>query len=155
MKSTGMRQRPGTLCAVVILATSVLAGAGCRETLEKRYSSLAEAERDGAIARGWIPSWVSSSATEIAEVHNLDTNNQLLMFTFGEYRTEGFVDACSAVDGGGVSLPGRVPVRWWPQNLRSSSRTVPTNLKYFLCKDGRFFGIDEVLKRAFMWSGPG
>jgi hypothetical protein len=89
MKSAGMRRRPGTLCAVVILATSALAGGGCRETLEKHYSSSAEAERDGAISRGWIPSWISSSATQIAEVHNLDTNSQLLMLLSGNIGRRG------------------------------------------------------------------
>jgi hypothetical protein len=142
--------RPRTSCTV-ILATIALAVVGCHETFEKHYANLAAAEHDGAIARGWIPPWISSSATEIAEVHDLDTNRQLLMFTFDEYRTEGFVAACSPVDSGRVSLPGWVPVRWWPQNLRGPSRPVPANLKFFLCKDDRLFGVDEVLKRAFIW----
>ena len=44
------------------------------------YESIAEASADGAIARGWLPVWVPASATNIREVHDLDTNAQWISF---------------------------------------------------------------------------
>ena len=44
------------------------------------YKSIAEATADGAIARGWLPEWVPASATNIREVHDLDTNAQWISF---------------------------------------------------------------------------
>lgn len=50
------------------------------ETLEAHYSTYAEAERESAVERGWIPPFVPHTATAIADVHNLDTNAQVLRF---------------------------------------------------------------------------
>ena len=52
----------------------------CDERREARYASYRDAVVQGAVHRGWIPAYVPQSATEIAEVHNLDTNAQLLRF---------------------------------------------------------------------------
>ncbi|HSD21922.1 MAG TPA: hypothetical protein VLC54_17860 [Anaeromyxobacter sp.] len=52
----------------------------CSEQVEARYASYADAVHEGAVHRGWIPTYVPPSATEIVEVHNLDTNAQLLRF---------------------------------------------------------------------------
>ena len=38
------------------------------------YESYSEIVEDGAIERGWIPLWFPKAATEIHEVHDLDTN---------------------------------------------------------------------------------
>jgi len=45
------------------------------------YDTHAEAVADEAIQRGWIPTWVPPTATNIHEAHNLDTNARALSFT--------------------------------------------------------------------------
>lgn len=40
------------------------------------YPSLAEARADGAIERGWLPAFLPASSRDIAEIHNLDTNER-------------------------------------------------------------------------------
>ena len=62
------------LVAVLIVST------GCGETATVSYPTYADAERAGAVARGWIPRFVPRTATEIREAHNLDTNQQWLRF---------------------------------------------------------------------------
>lgn len=69
---------------VVIAGLGVLLGTGTLfdqfETVEGIYATYAEAERAGAVERGWIPAFVPRSATEIEEVHDLDTNWQRLRY---------------------------------------------------------------------------
>ena len=52
----------------------------CDERREARYATYGDAVEQGAVRRGWLPPYVPQSATEIAEVHDLDTNAQLLRF---------------------------------------------------------------------------
>lgn len=52
----------------------------CGERREARYATYRNAVEDGAVRRGWIPAYVPQGATGIAEVHDLDTNAQLLRF---------------------------------------------------------------------------
>lgn len=60
--------------------SAALAMSSCNEERHARYATHADAVHDGAVQRGWIPEYVPRSATEIAEVHDLDTNAQLLRF---------------------------------------------------------------------------
>jgi hypothetical protein len=53
---------------------------GCKEDMSAFYDTYADAERAGAVNRGWIPPYVPPSATEITEVHNLDVNSQRIRF---------------------------------------------------------------------------
>lgn len=63
------------------IAAMVLSLAGCGDQMEDTYSSYSDAQRAGAIERGWVPAFVPSSASDIADSHNLDTNRQTLKFT--------------------------------------------------------------------------
>lgn len=53
---------------------------GCTEQVEETYQTYEDAELAHAITRGWVPAFVPSSAYEIADSHNLDTNRQTLRF---------------------------------------------------------------------------
>jgi hypothetical protein len=44
------------------------------ERVDAFYPTYEAAKRDGPVSRGWIPSFVPPSATEIYEEHDLDTN---------------------------------------------------------------------------------
>lgn len=52
----------------------------CSEQVEASYGTWAEAERAGAVERGWVPAFVPQSARDIRDSHNLDTNAQTLRF---------------------------------------------------------------------------
>ena len=54
--------------------------AGCDEQIYETYPTYAEAQRAGAVERGWIPTFVPSSASNIEDSHDLDTNRQTLQF---------------------------------------------------------------------------
>ena len=53
----------------------------CGDITEERYDTYAEARDAGMIERGWMPDFVPTSATDIHDVHDLDTNAQTLIFS--------------------------------------------------------------------------
>lgn len=64
-----------SLCFVTLVA-------GCDDGMRRRarYPDWAAAERDGALLRGWLPTWMPTSARDIEEIHDLDTNEQAMRF---------------------------------------------------------------------------
>jgi hypothetical protein len=75
-------------CFAVVLA-------GCGETFENRYSDRDEAKKAGAFERGWLPEWLPSSATNVREIHNLDTNG--IAFSFSAHAGWGPPDTAGCV----------------------------------------------------------
>ena len=63
--------------AIALLAFFISA---CGEVSDERYSDFGAAKADGAVQRGWIPTFVPQSAYDIHDVHDLDTNAQSLGF---------------------------------------------------------------------------
>ena len=47
------------------------------DVVEKHYATRAEASHKGT----WVPEWVPAAASNIRDVHNLDTNDQTLTFS--------------------------------------------------------------------------
>jgi hypothetical protein len=64
----------------VTSASLLLLLAGCSEQIVETYSTYADAQRAGAIERGWVPDFVPASARHIVDSHDLDTNRQTLQF---------------------------------------------------------------------------
>jgi hypothetical protein len=54
---------------------------GCNEQIHESYSTYSEARLAGAVERGWIPSFVPTSARNLKDSHDLDTSRQTLRFT--------------------------------------------------------------------------
>ena len=54
---------------------------GCSERPTEYYPKYEDAVKDGAVNRGWIPEIVPTTATEIHEQHDLDTNEVWIRFT--------------------------------------------------------------------------
>lgn len=63
--------------APVLLAALCVA---CDDVRAVTYATHADAVADGAQLRGWLPTFVPATATDIREVHDLDTNQQWLRF---------------------------------------------------------------------------
>ena len=53
---------------------------GCTEQIDETYATYADAERGGAVERGWVPAFVPASARNLDETHGLDTSKQTLRF---------------------------------------------------------------------------
>jgi hypothetical protein len=63
-----------------LVALLLLSLAACTEQMEESYSTWADADRAGAVTRGWIPTFIPASAREIRDSHDLDSNRQTLWF---------------------------------------------------------------------------
>src|SRR5205823_428258 len=90
---------------------------------ESFYPSLAEAEKDGATTRGWIPDdLLPISSRAIHEVHDLSPSTQWCAFEFDPADTQHLRKNLKRTDV--IPTPvGPLPnpeVAWWPRMLRGN-----------------------------------
>ncbi len=75
-----MKQAPvAVFCALLI---SILIGCRSSHDQESSYPVLANAKKDGAIARGWIPEFLPNNSRNIHEVHDLSPSTVWCAFEF-------------------------------------------------------------------------
>jgi hypothetical protein len=96
--------------AIVLMAAFC---AGCTgEVMYAAYPDRAAAIRHDAVGRGWIPAWIPASATDLREVHDLDTNESALSFETGAERWLP-PGQCRLVANDGV-IPSAFRLHPWP-----------------------------------------
>jgi hypothetical protein len=93
---------------------------------ESFYASLAEADKDGAITRGWIPDdLLPSSSRTIHEVHDLSPSTEWCAFEFAPADSQNLHKNLKNID----ALPPSVRhvpnphVAWWPNVLKGNLDT--------------------------------
>jgi hypothetical protein len=107
---------PFALCLGLICIVAAC-GSDRRESF---YSSLGDADKDGAITRGWIPDFLPGNSSAIHELHYTSPSTEWCAFEFQTNDSEGFRRKLNSID----ALPQhvrRVPnpgVTWWPAVLR-------------------------------------
>jgi len=87
---------------------------------ESFYASLADAKKDGAIDRGWIPDFLPESSHSIHEVHDISPSTTWCAFDFLPSDSEGLRKSLKNLDGLArtvrrVPSPGEA---WWPDVLQ-------------------------------------
>ncbi|MGY0800151.1 hypothetical protein ACW7G0_14005 [Lysobacter sp. A286] len=104
-----------TLLRFGCLVLLVLGAAGCwpGERPEVSYANMAEAIKHGAVDRGWIPKWIPASATNIREIHDLDTNESMMAFDMVSSDSWQLPEHCVAITFQEASPP-RFSRSWWP-----------------------------------------
>ncbi len=123
--------------AFILIGIFLLRCVFSTETKESYYENYQRALEDGAIARGWIPSWLPKSAHSINEAHDLDTNWSTLAFKFSKDHELVISRECKPIDASNIPPPYK-DYKWWPQNVPpSDSRTSEYN--YYKCEAGQFF----------------
>jgi hypothetical protein len=124
--------RPGKRLAIAvgvvlfIIAAWVVVGrlsASLSDRYESFYPSLAEAAKDGAITRGWIPEeFLPRSSRSIHEVHDLSPSRAWGAFEFVPSDSQNLLANLKHVDVPPPSVQA-VPspgVSWWPPILASN-----------------------------------
>ena len=137
-------------CAVVC---SIFVGCGANDYVESRYDDLAAARAAGAVASGWIPSFLPSSATAIRETHNLDTNEVWVTFSAAREVVDG-VEACEHSSRGEVVLPRKARLTRWPDVLSEGSgggQSTPSSYVFYRCGTTAFVAVDEANAKGFFW----
>ena len=113
---------------LAVCTAAVLLSACTNDVLDASYATHAEAMAAGAVQRGWIPAWVPPEATDLREVHSVDTNESALVFTL----PAGFgwrpPSSCRAANGGEFSEPAFA--RAWIPDLG-------TGYSYYSCPTPR------------------
>jgi hypothetical protein len=101
----------------VILTTLVVLVCSCTDdVLDAAYATRTEAAAAGAIERGWIPSWIPPEASELHEVHDVDTNESALAFRLPAKIAWRPPASCVAAEAGQFYEPG-FNRTWIPETL--------------------------------------
>lgn len=105
---------------ICVLAIAISVFIGCGDLQERRYPDLDAARSDAAFERGWLPEPIPSTAADIREAHDLDTNEGWLVLGFAPEEYPRLHRMCA--DAGWRSLSRReieslmvpeAPVDWW------------------------------------------
>ncbi len=130
----------------------------CSDNISGSYPTRAEADKSGALARGWLPKALPDGSTGIVEIHNIDTNQTWGRFVFPSSTAEAFRTSLSEVDasrlaGQSVRSPG---VDWWPPLLRGRLKKQELERSpyrfYQLQENGvLYLAIDWQRSEAFFW----
>ena len=94
------------------------------ERQENSYASLADADRDGAITRGWIPGFLPESSRDIHEVHDLSPSTVWCAFQFDprdDQKLRKNLKAAGAIFPRQIHIPS-AGVRSWPRVLKGDLR---------------------------------
>lgn len=115
------------------------------------YNSFASAQSEGATDTGRIPKWVPASATNLNEVHSVDTVQSLLSFTFDPADLAAMTNACDPLDGYDIQYPA-LEAEWWPPELRDMAGARAKGYSLYDCfNDMGYLAVEEAANRAYFW----
>lgn len=72
---------PAGMARRAIVVTFCSALGACGLVMDSPFDTLCEALDADMVNKGWIPDWVPHEATDLREVHDLDSNTSALAFT--------------------------------------------------------------------------
>ncbi len=146
--------------ALAVAVSAGLAFASCRDldVVTGAYDTLADAQRAGAIERGWIPRGLPSGAHEIREAHDLDRHRQWGLFNFsaadGDALRATLRPEELSVAGLVCDMPARI--EWWPPLLRGSldpEKVNSSGLKIYGAREGDLMvAVNWPQGRAYYWT---
>jgi hypothetical protein len=140
-----------SLLLPAIIAT--IAGCGWFETRESFYANYSQAVSDGAIIKGWLPMFLPHSATNIAERHDIDTNEIWVQFYFSKDDLSFLLRSCEKIESTKVIYPRlnvTQAIDWWPSNLRGSLNNSDHIYKFYRCSQDTASPLGSVKKPAFL-----
>lgn len=150
-----IRKLGAVLLPIAVIMAAVLGLYNC-EVSTASYTSYDEAKSRGAIgAYKWLPSLIPTSARDIRESHDVDSNEVWFTFVF-DGNFEPPPDMCSGVDRSEIVM--RAPKRWdrFPKFVRDArSQALQPAKLLFAChgESYRFFlAVDKAEGRAIGWS---
>lgn len=129
----------------------------CSDTHAMSYARYEDAVRDGAISRGWIPAFVPSSATNIREAHDIDTNRSWLRLTVPAGDTSVLIGA-SAIALSEARMLGPLPpvsIGSWLPELRNPPMNTPrASIRmrvHVVASDSLCIALEPVEHTAYIW----
>jgi hypothetical protein len=140
----------------LIGAVALIVGCGYSDTVTNAYATKGEAERAGAVERGWVPRGLPASTRELREAHSIDTGQVWGLFSFAPEDGDALralIDAEISASGLRPEIPARI--EWWPVLLRSTldaERIKSAGLQAYRGKDAALVVIVNWKQgRAYYW----
>jgi hypothetical protein len=130
------------VCSLLMMAAVV---ASCDERPEAFYSDAAAARAAGT----WIPNWLPKSARDIHELHDIDTNQSLLAFSFDPAEGPVLTPSCTQIQNEAMRPPRFKPA-WWPMDVPSSSLTTDRHT-YYRCHNGAYVAVSIKDGQLYHW----
>jgi hypothetical protein len=167
-QKSGFRAPPSLPVAVLCacIAVALVACLGGRR--ESSYRSLAEADKDGAITRGWIPYYLPKSSTDIHETHELSPSTEWCAFRFLPADSEGFREKLESAQSphSAVRVVPSPGVSWWPDVLTGNldeKKIGNAGFQIYVLMEPEssvttevlVFAVDWSKGRAYFYSKPG
>jgi len=134
--------------ALFLISVSVHLLIGCSETTESKYVSFDKAKELGAIDSGWVPGIVPETTGEIIESHNIDTNQQILRFSYDPEIAEKLSISCKNISPREVRWPD-LTAKWWPTQLTTGLTT--HSEVFFWCKESNGFVATNYQEYVYFW----
>jgi hypothetical protein len=149
------KRRTLTLAAIIGVMLT-----GCRDVdvVTGAYESLAEAQRAGAIERGWMPPGLPNGAHDIREAHDLDRHRLWGLFNFQPADSDALKATLRPEELSASGLLCDMPARveWWPRLLRGSldrEQITAAGLKIYGAREGDLIvAVNWNQRRAYYWS---
>lgn len=114
---------------IVILAFILMAPTGCADlsgegdVASNTYETFDAAAKAGVFEAGWLPRTLPRSAVNISEVHNIDTSELWVRFSYSGDDIQALVKECRAENH--VEFPKTKRTKrnaaWWPDELTKDS----------------------------------
>lgn len=131
------------------------------------YASLADADKDGAITRGWIPEFLPASSRNIHETHENSGDVEWCAFECSPRDSQELQKALKSVDSIPVSVQ-HIPnprVAWWPAVLTGHvdvNRVRSARLQLYIVEmpvnsvtsEIRLFAVDWTKGTGFFYGTP-
>lgn len=110
------------ISALLIVPASLITGClGLLDTVvTNKYQNYQQVVSEGAFDKGWIPEFLPTSAFNILEKYDLDTNEIILKFNFDVNESTDLKQNCQLVDN--VITPKILNADWWSNELVISSQ---------------------------------
>ena len=116
----------------------------------EQYATFSEADSAGAIRRGWLPSFTPHSATDLRDVHDLDTNQQWLRFRAPDEDLRNMTRQLDPVPRLEIPTPRQWEGSWVPLNA------APGQMRFYRTPDtalvARCVAVDARASVAYSWT---
>ncbi len=123
------------------------------DIVQSHYANYEELVSDPLIfQKGWIPQWIPQSAVDIFEVHDLDTKDAFLFFSFSE--ADNFFSNCKNVSKEKIGKPGQSSSHLFSRAIAFTMDEINKNdaINFYRCDPDRLLAIDEKKYQAFVWT---
>ncbi|MCK4847118.1 MAG: hypothetical protein KAS88_05540 [Deltaproteobacteria bacterium] len=125
------------------------------ETIDVTYSDHEAAVKAGEIERGWMPTYIPTSAKEIRTRHNIDTNNLWWSFYYDPKDYDFMDKSCKKAEKNDLLFTRkRQAFDWWPEELIDGSSEFLDNeqsYNYYTCDKTANLAVDTTKSKAYLW----